>query len=260
MRNSTERRAAHSRVTRHPRVARLQSERTVVSKKERASLLPPSSPTKIGFCPAHCRSTESWLAAVPTCCAPSRSSWVVVTDLWSLEETTAGKSWRVGSTGRAGAIVGIGLGRCRRNWWRAGGALEPDDLGPRAHRRLNPHYRRRTPCSVFGSVGVPPARSHTSCPCAFHGGERARTLAMLAAAGHANVLVLDEPTNNRDPDRVGSRRCDATCVARNSCRGEPRPPPGHRGARADALLAVPLGAIQLVSGTRIWRRPSSVDG
>jgi ATPase subunit of ABC transporter with duplicated ATPase domains len=71
--------------------------------------------------------------------------------------------------------------------------------------------------SLLGSFGLVGAAAHQRPP-SLSGGEKAKlTLAMLSA-GKANVLVLDEPTNNLDPpsmEAVGTmfRRWSGTVVA-----------------------------------------------
>jgi ATPase subunit of ABC transporter with duplicated ATPase domains len=55
--------------------------------------------------------------------------------------------------------------------------------------------------SLLGSFGLTGDLAHQR-PGTFSGGERARLSLAMLAAGRANLLVLDEPTNNLDPQSV----------------------------------------------------------
>ena len=57
---------------------------------------------------------------------------------------------------------------------------------------------RRKLLGSFGLSGSAAAQR----PGSLSGGERARLSLAMLAAGHANLLVLDEPTNNLDPASV----------------------------------------------------------
>ena len=57
---------------------------------------------------------------------------------------------------------------------------------------------RRKLLGSFGLTGATAAQY----PASLSGGERARLSLAMLAAGHANLLVLDEPTNNLDPASV----------------------------------------------------------
>ena len=54
---------------------------------------------------------------------------------------------------------------------------------------------------LLGSFGLTGATADQT-PASLSGGERARLSLAMLAAGRANLLVLDEPTNNLDPDSV----------------------------------------------------------
>jgi ATPase subunit of ABC transporter with duplicated ATPase domains len=54
---------------------------------------------------------------------------------------------------------------------------------------------------LLGSFGLTGATAD-QMPASLSGGERARLSLAMLAAGRANLLVLDEPTNNLDPDSV----------------------------------------------------------
>jgi ATPase subunit of ABC transporter with duplicated ATPase domains len=55
--------------------------------------------------------------------------------------------------------------------------------------------------ALLGSFGLTGTHAHQR-PGSLSGGERARLSLALISAGQANVLVLDEPTNNLDPQSV----------------------------------------------------------
>src|SRR6202041_3494075 len=57
---------------------------------------------------------------------------------------------------------------------------------------------RRALLGAFGLAG----EIAYQLPDTLSGGERARLALAMLAAGHANLLVLDEPTNNLDPNSV----------------------------------------------------------
>jgi len=59
--------------------------------------------------------------------------------------------------------------------------------------------------ALLGSFGLP-SKAADQMPATLSGGERAKLGLAMLAAGHANLLILDEPTNNLDPasiDAVG---------------------------------------------------------
>jgi ATPase subunit of ABC transporter with duplicated ATPase domains len=71
--------------------------------------------------------------------------------------------------------------------------------------------------ALLGSFGLP-ATAADQLPDSLSGGERAKLALAMLAAGRANLLVLDEPTNNLDPasvDAVGAMlsRWEGTIVA-----------------------------------------------
>jgi ATPase subunit of ABC transporter with duplicated ATPase domains len=55
--------------------------------------------------------------------------------------------------------------------------------------------------ALLGSFGLTGAQAHQR-PTTLSGGERARLSLAMLSAGRSNVLVLDEPTNNLDPQSV----------------------------------------------------------
>ncbi|MGH9091031.1 MAG: ABC-F family ATP-binding cassette domain-containing protein [Acidimicrobiales bacterium] len=57
--------------------------------------------------------------------------------------------------------------------------------------------------ALLGAFGLP-AGAADQMPASLSGGERAKLGLAMLAAGHANLLVLDEPTNNLDPPSVGA--------------------------------------------------------
>jgi ATPase subunit of ABC transporter with duplicated ATPase domains len=65
---------------------------------------------------------------------------------------------------------------------------------------LSTDPERRALLGAFGLAG----EIAYQLPTTLSGGERARLALAMLAAGYANVLVLDEPTNNLDPNSVES--------------------------------------------------------
>jgi ATPase subunit of ABC transporter with duplicated ATPase domains len=55
--------------------------------------------------------------------------------------------------------------------------------------------------ALLGSFGLP-SKAADQMPATLSGGERAKLGLAMLAAGHANLLVLDEPTNNLDPPSI----------------------------------------------------------
>ena len=55
--------------------------------------------------------------------------------------------------------------------------------------------------ALLGSFGLP-AKAADQMPATLSGGERAKLGLAMLAAGRANLLVLDEPTNNLDPASI----------------------------------------------------------
>jgi len=55
--------------------------------------------------------------------------------------------------------------------------------------------------ALLGSFGLP-SKAADQMPATLSGGERAKLGLAMLAAGHANLLILDEPTNNLDPPSI----------------------------------------------------------
>ena len=55
--------------------------------------------------------------------------------------------------------------------------------------------------ALLGSFGLP-SKAADQMPATLSGGERAKLGLAMLAAGRANLLVLDEPTNNLDPASI----------------------------------------------------------
>ena len=54
---------------------------------------------------------------------------------------------------------------------------------------------------LLGSFGLP-SKAADQMPATLSGGERAKLGLAMLAAGRANLLILDEPTNNLDPPSI----------------------------------------------------------
>ena len=88
-------------------------------------------------------------------------------------------------------------------------ATRSHDHGSRAHRRLGSHHRSRAK-GVARRVRARRGNRISAARDVVGRRTRPASLAMLAA-GYANLLVLDEPTNNLDPgsvEAVGAMLCD----------------------------------------------------
>jgi ATPase subunit of ABC transporter with duplicated ATPase domains len=202
MRNSTERRARIAKSL-DSRVARLESQRTVVTKRERT--------TKFRL-PAPQRS-----ASVPMVADAIRVRYDGP-DVLKKVSFTVGRGDRVVVIGRNGAGKSSLL-RCLAGVQdpTAGSvcfgvnvslgyfAQEHEQLQPQAtvlehvdDSALKTDAERRALLGAFGLVG----EIAYQLPQTLSGGERARLALAMLAAGHANLLVLDEPTNNLDPGSV----------------------------------------------------------
>ena len=202
MRNSTERRARIAKSL-DTRVARLQSERTVVSKKERASGLRLPAPRRSASVPL----TVDRLSVRYDGPDVLRSVSFVVgrgDRLVVVGRNGAGKSSLLRclagvqepSSGSVSVGVNVTLGYF---------AQEHEQLDPTISvlehiddSILTTDVERRALLGVFGFAG----EIAYQLPTTLSGGERARLALAMLAAGHANVLVLDEPTNNLDPNSV----------------------------------------------------------
>ena len=202
MRNSTERRARIAKSL-DTRVARLQSERTVVTKKERASRFRLPAPQRS--------------ATVPLA-VDRLSVRYDGPDVLRSVSLTVGRGDRLVVVGRNGAGKSSLLRCLARVQEPSSGSISVGvnvTLGyfAQEHEQLDPtisvlehiddsvlttDVERRALLGAFGLAG----EIAYQLPSTLSGGERARLALAMLAAGHANVLVLDEPTNNLDPNSV----------------------------------------------------------
>jgi ATPase subunit of ABC transporter with duplicated ATPase domains len=202
MRGSSAKRARTAKAL-DTRVARLEGERTVVGKRERAS---------------HFK--------LPT---PRRSATVPMTvDKLSVRydgpEVLHSVSFVVGRGDRIAVVGRNGAGKSSLLRCLAGEQVPSSgsvSIGvnvtigyfAQEHEQLDPNItalehiddtilktdpERRALLGAFGLAGGIAYQE----PDTLSGGERARLALAMLAAGHANLLVLDEPTNNLDPGSV----------------------------------------------------------
>jgi ATPase subunit of ABC transporter with duplicated ATPase domains len=202
MRNSTEKRARIAKSL-DTRAARLEKQRTVVTKRERATRFRLPAPQRSASVPMTAESLRVRYDGPDILKRVSftvgRGDRVVV-----IGRNGAGKSSllrclagvQAPTAGRVSIGVNVGLGYF---------AQEHEQLDPRVtvlenvdDSVLKTDAERRALLGAFGLVG----ETAYQLPKTLSGGERARLALAMLAAGHANVLVLDEPTNNLDPGSV----------------------------------------------------------
>ncbi|MFZ0665967.1 MAG: ABC-F family ATP-binding cassette domain-containing protein [Acidimicrobiales bacterium] len=202
MRGSSEKRAKTAKAL-DTRVARLEGNRTVVAKKERTSHFKLPAPQRSASLPMEVRGLGVRYDGP---------------DILKNVSMVVGRGDRVVVVGRNGAGKSSLL-RC------LAGVQEPTrgsitvgvnvTLGyfAQEHEQLDPEItvfehiddsilktdpERRALLGAFGIAGETAYQN----PPTLSGGERARLALAMLAAGHANVLILDEPTNNLDPGSV----------------------------------------------------------
>jgi len=204
MRASTEKRARKAKAL-DKRVERLQSERTQVDKRERASSFRLPTPPRSGATPLE-------VAKVGV----RYGSNEVLADV----TFHAGRGDHIVIIGRNGAGKSSLL-RC------LAGLQEPSngviELGPNVavgyfaqeHEQIDPTRTALANVSdavlkaekdrraILGSFGLP-SKAADQMPSTLSGGERAKLGLAMLAAGELNLLLLDEPTNNLDPSSIAA--------------------------------------------------------
>ncbi len=111
--------------------------------------------------------------------------------------------------------------------------------------------------ALLGSFGLP-AGAADQMPASLSGGERAKLGLAMLAAGHANLLVLDEPTNNLDPPSIERGGRDAVGLAGHAGGGQPRP--GLRGGARPHPRAPPaVRAVRPLARGVPGRRGHALD-
>jgi ATPase subunit of ABC transporter with duplicated ATPase domains len=202
MRGSSEKRAKIAKSL-DTRAARLEKDRTVVTKRERVSRFRLPAPQRSASIPIEVRGLRVRYDGP---------------DILKNISFVVGRGDRVVVIGRNGAGKSSLL-RC------LAGVQEPTagsvttgvnvTLGyfAQEHEQLDPEMivfdhiddtvlktdpERRALLGAFGLAG----EIAYQLPGSLSGGERARLALAMLAAGHANLLILDEPTNNLDPNSV----------------------------------------------------------
>jgi ATPase subunit of ABC transporter with duplicated ATPase domains len=202
MRHSSEKRAKIAKSL-DTRVARLESNRTVVIKKERKSNFKLPVPRRSASVPMEVHSIAVRYDGPDVLKSISfmvgRGDRIVV-----VGRNGAGKSSllrclvgvQTPTRGSVSTGVNVTLGYF---------AQEHEQLDPEItvfdhidDEILKTDGERRALLGAFGIVGETAYQN----PPSLSGGERARLALAMLAAGHSNVLVLDEPTNNLDPGSV----------------------------------------------------------
>ncbi len=206
MRGSTNRRARVAKSI-DKRVERLESNRTTVIARERAHTFRLPQPQRSGAVPLEARSLGVRYGSL---------------EVLRQVSFTAGRGDRIVVIGRNGA----GKSSLLRV---LAGVQQPSEgevaLGHNAvigyfaqeHEQVDPSLTalgniddsvlvsERERRALLGSFGLP-SKAADQMPDTLSGGERAKLALAMLAAGHVNLLVLDEPTNNLDPasiDAVG---------------------------------------------------------
>jgi len=202
MRASTEKRARKAKAL-DKRVERLESQRTRVDKRERASKFKLPTPPRAGATPLDV-----------TKLGVRYGSNEVLTDV----TFHARRGDHIVVIGRNGAGKSSLL-RC------LAGVQEPSngviDLGvnvtvgyfAQEHEQIDPSRSalanvsdavlkmERDRRALLGSFGMP-SKAADQMPATLSGGERAKLGLAMLSAGEANLLLLDEPTNNLDPSSI----------------------------------------------------------
>ena len=202
MRNSTERRARIAKSL-DTRVARLQSDRTIVTKKERTSRFRLPVPRRSATVPMTVEKLSvrydgpDVLRSVSF--AVGRGDRLVVVGRNGAGKSSLLRCLAGVQTPTSGSVsfgVNVTLGYF---------AQEHEQLDPTVSvlehiddSVLSTDPERRALLGAFGLAG----EIAYQLPATLSGGERARLALAMLAAGYANVLVLDEPTNNLDPNSV----------------------------------------------------------
>jgi len=199
MRGSTARRARIARSL-DSRVARLESTRTVVERRDRRASFTLPAPRRSGATPLTVERLGVSYGAAPVLrgvtFSMGRGERVVV-----IGRNGAGKSSllrclagvQAPSTGTVATGVHVTLGYFAQEHEQIDpGACVLDNIDD----TVVPTVTARR--SLLGSFGLTGALVE-QMPATLSGGERAKLSLAMLAAGKANVLVLDEPTNNLDP-------------------------------------------------------------
>ena len=204
MRASTEKRARKAKQL-DRRVERIQGERTIVDKRERASSFRLPTPRRSGATPLEVAKL-----------GVRYGSNEVLTDV----TFHAGRGDHIVIIGRNGAGKSSLL-RC------LAGVQEPSngvvelganvDVGyfAQEHEQIDPACTalanvsdavlkaERERRALLGSFGLP-SKAADQMPATLSGGERAKLGLAMLSAGQANLLLLDEPTNNLDPSSINA--------------------------------------------------------
>ena len=202
MRGSSAKRAKTAKAL-DTRVARLEGDRTVVGKRERTSHFKLPTPKRSATVPMTVEKLSVRYDGPEVLHSVSfvvgRGDRVAVVGRngagkSSLLRCLAGE--QVPSSGSVSTGVNVTIGYF---------AQEHEQLDPNVtvlenidDTILRTDPERRALLGAFGLVGG----TAYQMPETLSGGERARLALAMLAAGHANVLVLDEPTNNLDPGSV----------------------------------------------------------
>ncbi len=204
MRASTEKRARKAKAL-DKRVERMQGERTVVDKRERASSFRLPTPRRSGATPLEVaklgvRYGSNEVLSDVTFHA-GRGDHIVI-----IGRNGAGKSSLLrclaGVQEPSNGVVELGANVDVGYFAQEHEQIDPDltALANVSDAVLKAEKERR---ALLGSFGLP-SKAADQMPSTLSGGERAKLGLAMLSAGEANLLLLDEPTNNLDPSSISA--------------------------------------------------------
>ncbi len=202
MRGQTEKRARLAKVLDH-RVERLQGERIEVTKKERKVVFKLPAPPRSGDVPLACEGVavryEDHVVLKDVNFITRRGDRILI-----VGKNGAGKSSLLrclaGTQAPQSGLVRLGANVTLGYFAQEHEQLDFDKtaLEHLANATVVTEVQRR---SLLGAFGLKGSAAH-QLPGTLSGGERAKLALAMLASSDANLLVLDEPTNNLDPASV----------------------------------------------------------
>jgi ATPase subunit of ABC transporter with duplicated ATPase domains len=204
MRGSTAKRAKIAKSL-DKRVERIEGQRTLVDKREKASKFRLPTPARSGATPLEINKlavhygTNEVLSNVTFHVA--RGDHIVI-----IGRNGAGKSSLLrclaGVQEPTNGVVEFGTNVQVGYFAQEHEQIDPDltSLGNVSDAVLTTERERR---ALLGSFGLP-SKATDQLPATLSGGERAKLGLAMLSAGEANFLLLDEPTNNLDPSSISA--------------------------------------------------------
>jgi ATPase subunit of ABC transporter with duplicated ATPase domains len=202
MRKSTETRARKAKAL-DKRVERMESTRTQVDKREKASKFKLPIPARSGAVPLEVAKLGVRYGSNEVLSNVSfhagRGDHIVI-----IGRNGAGKSSLLrclaGVQDPSNGVVEIGTNVVLGYFAQEHEQIDPDltSLANVSDAVLKQERERR---ALLGSFGLP-SKAADQLPATLSGGERAKLGLAMLSAGESNVLLLDEPTNNLDPSSI----------------------------------------------------------